>query len=529
MCGARVLVLLALLVSSAMSFSWDIVVGGDKTLNFYFNGTLTHTKYLPDPTSSIESVTYDPINYRVLFSHFNAAAETISSFDLRTRDIKPVFTKKPTSYVRVVYDHVTQALYWKENSRLFSFSLDSASSNQTEGGNLLITLDNYCFDIAVDGCGGYIYWITNEEIERAQLDGSEREVLIKSKVFNRRSLAIDIKTQTIYWIERTHNRSDDMTIKRANLNGKNTTTLYNIAKASYASSLTLSEEFIYWENYGQKGIWQLPKNSSENKARKLHTKLASECAYCQLIAINYTIKEQIQGLQRCDTLQIPFDSKSESTVSICQNYCFQGDCSVSDGHPTCSCKAGFSGERCDLVNACYDYCLHSGICSLNKENKRVCHCTVGYLGERCEVQVCHEYCLNGGICSLTEEDEPVCECTAGYDGGRCEVSANNSCDAGKFGEGKVSACHQFCLNNGVCFLNEASEPVCQCPADYEGDRCEVSVNKDFCFQAACGVSADGQPTVTVTLGKGVQSTCASTVPEDFQDTKKLTEFKRELH
>ncbi|KAJ8707899.1 hypothetical protein PYW07_011576 [Mythimna separata] len=479
MCGARVLALLELLVSSATSFSWDIVVGGDKQLNFYSNGILTHTEHVPDNTSTIESVTYDPIHYRLLFSQFNSTTEVIYSFDLSARDIQPVFTKNTTSYVRVVYDYVTQALYWKEGFDLYSFSLDPASSNRAEGGKLLVSLDHFCLDIDVDGCGGYIYWITNEEIERARLDGSDREVLINSKVFNRRSLAIDQKTQTIYWIERTHDIEDDMYIKRANLNGKNTTTLYSIANARYATSLTLSEDVIYWENYNQKGIWQLPKNSSEHEASKLHTKLACECAYCHRIATNYTINEQLQGLQSCDTLQgpIPHDSKSECTVSICQNYCFQGECIVSDGHPTCSCEVGYSGERCDLVNACHDYCLHGGVCSLNEENKRVCQCTAGYLGERCEVNVCHEYCLNGGVCSLNEENEPVYECTAG-DNGR---------------------------------------------------RCEVSVNQDFCFQAACGVSADGQPTVTVTLGKGVRSTCASTLCEDRQDKKKITEYKRELH
>ncbi|KAJ8707806.1 hypothetical protein PYW07_011483 [Mythimna separata] len=454
---ARVLALIVLLVGLVHSFSWDIVVGGNKQLEFYHHGTLTHTEVIPS-VKKIYSVTYDPVNYR------------------------------------------------------------------------------------------YIYWITDYEIERARLDGSEREVLITGTVYKRLSLAIDQQTQAIYWTEITYDDDDDdddgeCSIERANFNGKNRTTLYIVNNARDAFSLAVSKKFIYWQNYEEEGIWQLPKNKTST-ATKLHSISSSNCRFCQRITVNYTIEEQIQGIKDCNALQglIPNNSKSESTVSICQNYCFQGECSVSaEGRPTCSCKAGFSGERCD-VNACHKHCLNGGVCSLNKRVEPVCQCTAGYDGERCEKSICNEYCLqgncsvggdglpkcscttgysgvrceenachkhclNGGICSLNEEDEPACQCLAGYNGGRCEISADkdNSCDADNSGEGTVSSCHQFCLNNGVCSLNEASEPVCQCTADYEGERCDVPafVVKWFLYAY--------RNVPPVALSEAVKSTRASTV------------------
>ncbi|KAJ8707822.1 hypothetical protein PYW07_011499 [Mythimna separata] len=606
---ARVLALIVLLVGLVHSFSWDIVVAGNKQLEFLHHGTLTHTELTPS-VNRITSVTYDAVHYRLLFTDYNSSTVSIYSYDLSTRNIQVLVTRTSDSIPRVVYDPVTQAVYWKDGYRLYSSSLNPASSNKPDG-NLLVTFDDYCRDLAVDSCGGYIYWITDEEIERARLDGSEREVLITGTVYYRLSLAIDQQTQAIYWTQKTHSGDDHCSIEKANFNGKNRTTLYIVRNTRYAFSLAVSKDFIYWQNYKEEGIWQLPKNKTST-ATKLHSTSSSYCETCNRVATNYTIEEQIEGVKSCHALQalISRESNNGSTVSICQNYCFQGECSVSAEGPTCSCKTGYSGERCE-VNACHDYCLHGGVCSLNEENKRVCQCTAGYDGERCDVSICyeyclqgncsvgadglpkcsceagysgercevnachdyclhggvcslteenkrvcqctagydgercdvsicneyclqgncsvdadglpkcscttgysgvrceenacHKYCLNGGICSLNKEDEPACQCTAGYNGGRCEISANkdSSCDAGNSGQGTISACHQFCLNNGVCSLNEASEPVCQCTADYEGERCEVSVNKDLCCPKVT--------TVTVTLSQGGQSTCASTV------------------
>ncbi|KAJ8735949.1 hypothetical protein PYW07_007569 [Mythimna separata] len=106
MCSTRVLVLLALLVGGAHCFSWDIVVGDEKQLNFYLNGTLTHAEQIPH-AAQIRSVTYDPVRFRVLFADKNSK---ISSFDLSTRKTQHLFTKKTSEDVAVslAYDPVSQ-------------------------------------------------------------------------------------------------------------------------------------------------------------------------------------------------------------------------------------------------------------------------------------------------------------------------------------------------------------------------------------------------------------------------------------
>ncbi|KAJ8706432.1 hypothetical protein PYW08_011058 [Mythimna loreyi] len=97
---------------------------------------------------------------------------------------------------------------------------------------------------------------------------------------------------------------------------------------------------------------------------------------------------------------------------------------------------------------------------------------------------------------IDAEGNPTCSCKLGYSGERCEVNA----------------CHQYCLNGGVCSLDEASAPVCKCSAEYVGDRCEVSTFAVKCIQTVSMLKNLLNADVTsFTLSKGVKSTCASPV------------------
>ncbi|KAJ8708141.1 hypothetical protein PYW08_010507 [Mythimna loreyi] len=395
MYSSCVLTLVTLLVRSTHSFLWEIVVSEITRLDFYYNGTITHTENIPF-ANYITSVSYDPVHYRVFFADFIDTGIdgdiSISSYDLTTGKIKKLGTRKSYGYyARVVYDPITQVLFWKLHRSIYSFSLNPASPDKILDGNLLATLDHICYDIAVDSCGGYIYWITDDEIGRMRLDGSEREVLVDSSAWLRISLVIDLQTQKIYWTETIHAIGlYQFSIKSANFRGKNRTTLYSTLNDGNLNSLAISKNFIYFMNE-QLRIWQLPKNASERIEKTQFAIASSNFEFGQRIATYYTLEEQIQGVKSCENVQylIQNNSKPESTVSICYNYCLNGDCSVSaEELPNCSCQAGYSGERCE-VNVCYKHCLNNGICYLNEEDEPVCECTADYEGERCDVAIIH--------------------------------------------------------------------------------------------------------------------------------------------
>jgi len=76
------------------------------------------------------------------------------------------------------------------------------------------------YEIALDAVAGKMYWTdfgTDEirnTIERANLDGSGREVLVSSGLGMSYGLALDIVAGKMYWTDR-----DTETIERANLDG----------------------------------------------------------------------------------------------------------------------------------------------------------------------------------------------------------------------------------------------------------------------------------------------------------------------
>ncbi|KAJ8713644.1 hypothetical protein PYW07_014014 [Mythimna separata] len=177
-----------------------------------------------------------------------------------------------------------------------------------------------------------------------------------------------------------------MSIESSNFNGKKKTTIYDTKKGRFFSSLAISKDFIYWQNYALGGTWQLPKNSSEHVARNLFPTTRLSHWAVQILAVKYSIQEQTQGIKSCEALRglMPNDSKPEPTFSICQNYCLEGDCSVNaEGQPTCRCKTSYSGKRCE-VNTCQSYCLNGGVCSVNEQDQPACRCSKDYDGSRCE-------------------------------------------------------------------------------------------------------------------------------------------------
>ncbi|KAJ8704782.1 hypothetical protein PYW08_012102 [Mythimna loreyi] len=274
-------------------FSWDIVVTGDKTLEFYDNGTLTHKKEIPEATK-LYSVAYDPVHDRVLFCDHIDPNVSISSYDLTTKQIQHLLTKETDGFNRstVDFDPVTQLLFLREGYTITSFSLNPEASKKARDGIRIVQLPmpHFCEDIAVDSYGGYIYWITDNEIERIRFDGSGRELLIRENVLFRLSLAIDLDAQKIYWIEDKEVLTPK-TVQTADLRGQNRTTFYTIPDFSFPSSLAVTKDYIYWQDYERVGTWQLPKDPSNLVPRKLEGISSEICWACQRVATKYTLRE----------------------------------------------------------------------------------------------------------------------------------------------------------------------------------------------------------------------------------------------
>uniref|UniRef100_A0A8C7GQ96 Delta-like protein n=2 Tax=Oncorhynchus kisutch TaxID=8019 RepID=A0A8C7GQ96_ONCKI len=107
-----------------------------------------------------------------------------------------------------------------------------------------------------------------------------------------------------------------------------------------------------------------------------------------------------------------------------------GLCLIHVGVRLCSCRSGFTGQRCEInINECAgNPCTNGGTC-LDRINDYTCACPPGYAGRNCDrvLEECSmRPCLNGGLC--TGEGGPgksptTCICPAGFTGPRCQFFA----------------------------------------------------------------------------------------------------------
>lgn len=118
-----------------------------------------------------------------------------------------------------------------------------------------------------------------------------------------------------------------------------------------------------------------------------------------------------------------------------------GICVLWQGHITCSCAPGWTGAACkDRIDLCANYCFQ-GICSLPDGHFPRCNCTRGWIGKRCEnPDPCYHFCFNNGTCIPPLKDSvmsPSCLCPRGFVGMRCQTRVH--IQQGTYSSGSISS------------------------------------------------------------------------------------------
>ncbi|XP_035227037.1 neurogenic locus notch homolog protein 2-like isoform X2 [Stegodyphus dumicola] len=186
----------------------------------------------------------------------------------------------------------------------------------------------------------------------------------------------------------------------------------------------------------------------------------------------------------------------------CEN---EGQCT---GKKFCACKAGTSGDKCEVVNGCTDDFVKrcesgNGKCKFNENvpEKSSCFCNEQnkvFNGIKC-VEICHNDadCEHDGMCT----EDKFCICEAGTSGDRCSLvdgctadfiqkclSGNAKCKFSKDSprraacvcneENKVfngAKCVEMCYGDCDCEHEGKcmSGNFCKCPVGTSGDRCAI--------------------------------------------------------
>jgi hypothetical protein len=158
----------------------------------------------------------------------------------------------------VAFDDVGKQVYWVEAShsgaRIRRTSLDLGPGTTLLSG--LGSLRGIC----VDAAGGHLYWTASDQasgafISRADLDGSNVQVLFVLPNFNPRQIALDAVNGWVYWTELEQNG-----IARCRLNGADGQWAMFLPPGSrpYGIAVREATQELYWTEYGTGTVQKLP-------------------------------------------------------------------------------------------------------------------------------------------------------------------------------------------------------------------------------------------------------------------------------
>ena len=102
-------------------------------------------------------------------------------------------------------------------------------------------------------------WGEEPKIERAEMDSSNRRVIIRKNIHWPNGLTIDYSVQKIYWTD-----ANLYYIDKANYDGTNRESIFRSSRQcilGHPFALTLYENKIYWTDWKTRGIHSTNKNN----------------------------------------------------------------------------------------------------------------------------------------------------------------------------------------------------------------------------------------------------------------------------
>lgn len=341
----------------------------------------------------------------------------------------------------IAYDPLNRNVYWIDqlNKKIHFTSIDKDENPKT-----LIDFSNEFTvpdGMAIDICRRKIYWtnsnFTNASIERMDLDGEEREVIINNNLYLPRGIVVDQLSDRLYWVD--DKQGMHFSVESAKLDGSDRHTIVKGLDSS-PSNLAVTKELIFWTDRTHNAIWTHVKTSSnkDNQTDQENEEATKPHIVKKLndvpngIVWRSRYLTTLQHDQHCSGVvskikrhlnETKRNNNSSETFEQKQDYCLNDGEYIPQSN-ICICKLGFKGARCE-TSECHNYCVH-GTCSISSSSYPKCTCQRGFYGERCQSYRCSGFCFNGGTCKI-ENGEPSCECTDNFGGQRCEQNSTEIC------------------------------------------------------------------------------------------------------
>lgn len=196
----------------------------------------------------------------------------------------------------------------------------------------------------------------NPSIERSNLDGSDRTIVVNENLYEPSAMTIDHMERKLYWIDDVEGIT--FKIERSNLDGSGRELLVH-SRHQQPVYLAVDRDSLYWSDWVHNAVWTMPKNA---KVGDRPTKFKSyydpkrdadpagiitrdnvgniDCAAIPVMLKRTNVISKLVPRPPAETFNNLTTSteESESTTEVSAHCLHEGRLNKTDG--TCLCKPG---------------------------------------------------------------------------------------------------------------------------------------------------------------------------------------------
>lgn len=285
--------------------------------------------------------------------------------------IKNMFAQRPEG---LAVDWAAQNIYWTDSD---SDTINVAKSDGRYVKVLINSNLDYPLAIAVNPRSGYMYWSDGSsitpKIERAWMNGENREVLVKTEITHPSSIAIDFfMNDRVYFSDSKENRIESM---------KPDGTDRHVVMAKGVNSpvdLDVFEGGLVWLSQLEGKLMKGNKFGGVTDIKTIQTGLHMPKA----VSVYHVYRFDMAIKSNCSKSDCSHLCLITPVGYVCA--CPQGTYFVEGSQTLCN-----AADELELPQPEKCVCLHGGVCLQQQENNgtstHTCVCSDGYTGEHCEI------------------------------------------------------------------------------------------------------------------------------------------------
>ncbi|KAL9901876.1 protein cueball [Glossina fuscipes] len=448
----NILIWLTLLAVQTVFGMWDFAITAKSKIVFYDEDwrEITTSAHQFDQLSAIAFDETEEVIYFNDRLHNNGSIFSLK-IPLRYQDphiVEEVIRRTQNEMITsIAYDPLNRNIFWADqrNRKIYFISIDALKNEPVKILLDFIGEETIPDGIAIDICRRRLYWTNsnfkNASIERVDLSGDEREIIVKTDLYLPHGIIVDQLSDRIYWV--VDQQGMHYTVESANLDGSDR---HIIVKGldSTPLNLAVTKDFIFWTDHRHNAVWahikkpylkanQTQEHIDEVAQPRVVLKFSDQPTgivartrfmttlvndrHCSVVVTK--IKHRLLNRsQLSENKALTNESKMQ------QSYCLNGGGYIAQSG-ICICEIGYKGARCE-ISECHNYCVH-GTCTMSSVSFPKCNCQRDFYGDRCESHKCSGFCFNDGICNIDNNGEPSCECVNDFGGERCEQNSTEIC------------------------------------------------------------------------------------------------------